>query len=45
MMREEMGETVFMKGPLYYPKNNGFYSVGYWELLKNIWLMKGVELI
>lgn len=45
MMRDEIGEIVFMKGPLYYTKNNGLYSVGYRELLKTIWLRKEVELI
>ena len=43
MMRDEMRETGFMKGPLYYSKNNGLYSVGYMELLRNIELRKGME--
>lgn len=35
MMRDEMGETGFMKGSLCYTKKNGLYSAGYRELLKN----------
>lgn len=41
MMRDEMGETCFMKGPLCYPKKNGLYFAVYRELLKNNYLMRG----
>lgn len=36
MMRDEMGEAGFMKGPLCYTKKNGLYSFGYRDLFKNI---------